>query len=292
MKTFKQFIKESLGTWKLSPSVDSSNYQIDDDFNNVANWKCNSYIDKNGYFKKKNKSVEFDKVGYVMFNISKHEFIPIAREDEHHTGYDLLEELVKNTNAWLPIYMIGTNYVYDKQHSDKAHLLFKDLYENGFISKHNITMSGSNVTIPISQFVETAKMEYQKGKMLPNGEKLCNDLKALALEYRKARTNPRLIKNFINKSLKLLKWFNDLWPNELLYADLLRQKVDGYIEKISSVDPDDGRALQIVSEVIFGFGFKNAIHKIIKTEKYSEKVESFFGDGDIALGIFNSISEN
>lgn len=294
IKSFKQFLLEGNTEWKLDPSLKSDDFVCDGNFTNTKKWQAKIFT------KESDKIGQMDNVGYVMFNMKTHTFIPIAREDEHHRGYDHIEDnLKKNTNDWYPIYLNPSNtgnyhdYIYQGR-EQKALEILKSLGENGLNLKNfKVQSMGGKTVITAEQFVESGgKLEYVAGKLSEEGTTLVKKLRDLANQANTIRNDPMLdkkIKGFKNNTLSLLHWFEKLYPNELLYVSSFHRDVDSYIKRIEGY-PEDSNLLKMIELDMFGFkGFKNKIHLMLKNTKEKENTDSFFGDSAMAKGIFDGL---
>ena len=108
MKRFKTYLTEST-KFKIPPELED-NYKIKGDLSNVDKWKAKTILGNSA-----GKKGKWDDVGYIMFSTKDNTIIPIARGDEHHTGYDLLFHLQNkigiNAQDFYHIFTIGNNYV-------------------------------------------------------------------------------------------------------------------------------------------------------------------------------------
>jgi len=66
-------------------------YEVKGDLGNIENWKAKIVVGNS--LGKKQKVGQMDEVGYVGINTRTNEIVPIARGDEHRSGYELLHHL-------------------------------------------------------------------------------------------------------------------------------------------------------------------------------------------------------
>lgn len=288
----------NINGWKLHPQADPSSYQIIGDFNNTQYWKAKTLVANNGG----NKG-EFEDVGYIWFNELNKTFLPISRNDEHRLGSEMMYDMHYTRKDYYPLWLLGNNYVYDKSDEDKFLKVGKALAADGWKPHGNISKMGSQIEIPITQFLKTGKIEFQKGKLTEKGQTLIDYLTELTKldtkilkggsEHRMAEKN---ISKYITKAIKMLEWFTSVEarPNYLLYKHDLEDIVKYDLEQLGKMN-DSWIDFQKTSFMIFRFGgFKNRVHEIIKDavgkdDWSSRNTQSFFGNLDIALGIFNKM---
>lgn len=84
--------------------------KVDGDLGNIGKWTAKVVLGNSGRLKKG----EDDKVGYVAINTKGGDIIPIARSDEHQSGYELLYHLQKKgviskASDYITLYN-GNNY--------------------------------------------------------------------------------------------------------------------------------------------------------------------------------------
>lgn len=290
--------------WKLHPSANPNNYKIVGDFNNIKNWKAKTLVANNG-----GKIGEFEEVGYIWFNEIDKTFIPISRNDEHHLGGDMMYDMKYTRKDYYPIWLRGSNYVYDDSDRKKLYAILKQLVKDGFEPTSFVQDSQKRIKMATKDFVDgNGKIEIIKGRLSANAQKLVNDLSDLVklrLEIRKldSSLNPKkyekMVKKFINNSINTIQY---AWNNWLFtpYEDRHLWDYESEIEKMKGLDYSE-KSFEIAEDKLFGFrlglGFKNMIHRGIKryieggVERNSNAMDfrDFFGDLDVALGIFNKL---
>jgi hypothetical protein len=284
--------------WKLHPQANPNNYQIIGDFNNIHNWKAKTLVANNG-----GKKGEFEDVGYIWFNEMNKTFLPISRNDEHRLGGEMMYDMKYTRKDYYPLWLLGNNYVYNKSDEDKFLKVGKSLMADGWKPHGNISKSGSQIEVPITQFLKTGKIEFQKGILTEKGQQLIDyltELTKLDTKILKGGSASRMaeknISKYITKVIEMLNWFTsvDARPNYLLFTHDLEDIVKYDLEQLNKMN-NSWSDFEKASKMIFSFhGFKNRIHEIIKETIKNDGginhyIKSFFGDIDIALGIFNKM---
>jgi ribosomal protein S19E (S16A) len=179
----------------------------------------------------------------------------------------------------------------------------KSLMADGWKPHGNISKSGSQIEVPITQFLKTGKIEFQKGILTEKGQQLIDyltELTKLDTKILKGGSASRMaeknISKYITKVIEMLNWFTsvDVRPNYLLFTHDLEDIVKYDLEQLNKMN-NSWSDFEKASKMIFSFhGFKNRIHEIIKETIKNDGginhyIKSFFGDIDIALGIFNKM---
>ena len=106
MKRFKEYLTERKIKFNI-PKELQDNYKIKGNLGNVEKWKAKIMVGNSG-----GGVGKWENVGYVMISIKDKTIIPISRNDEHHTGYDFLQDMdIPNVHSYYPVFAIGNNYV-------------------------------------------------------------------------------------------------------------------------------------------------------------------------------------
>lgn len=300
IKSFKQFITEAITTLHIPDSI-KSNYNLNGDFSNVANWEVLSYV-KDPEEMYSDPKHNYKKVGYILINPSKKLYIPLARSDEHHKGMEILQDVLYKKGVprggWVSFWALdSTDYPRDDEKELYIEAVKLFVENGGDISKKKVRASNSSKIIPTETFIRTGVLDYEKGTLHPEGTKLINSLKELSKLDKDAISASRtgkdkqldiITKNMISKTKALLEWFENLYPNDMYY------KVKGLKEFIKKalIDIDKIYDHSAIEQLLFSFkGFKNLIHLGLKSddEDIKEANNQFFGDSEMAKGIFDNL---
>ena len=96
------------GGFAIPPKI-AKNYLAPGNLANVASWQARVMLANSG-----GKRGEWDGVGYVLVSLDDNTIVPVARSDEHQTGYELLgwlkRQKVVGHADFRPIFAIGNNY--------------------------------------------------------------------------------------------------------------------------------------------------------------------------------------
>lgn len=215
-----------------------------------------------------------ERVGYVMVGLNTRVCIPIARDDEHYRGYDLLHILLENDlipkDTYIPIFSLGLDYIYEE--SIDQHLqAFKIWHELGGpdITLEAWASHDSDKTLQtISKtFVKNGKMSrLRKNTVSEKGREFIQCLVDLGKLGEKSRSevDPKL-KPYIKK-LRDLDRIMDQGYLRIMKSDYIEQSLV-VIENDSLSDADK---IQQIEELIFGMkSLKKDIHDELKI--YSEE---------------------
>ena len=164
--------KAAGAAFRLAPFLDPANYQITDNLGAVRRWKAKILAANNG-----GTIGAWDDVGYVMISKLDNTIIPIARNDEHRQGYDLLWDMqdkgIKVTpQNYIPVFWSG-NYIYSKDEiANWLNVAGKYLAYGGPDNILKGVNSGvDGILMSLSQFVENkGAVKIEKGVLAPLGK--------------------------------------------------------------------------------------------------------------------------
>lgn len=305
---------------KLLPAgIEEKDYYITDSLADVEDWRVpvwvgNSIVDKANDFKKA-------KVGYVMVKIKgEPNFIPIAREDEHELGKEMLFEMAEkwniDPNDYFPIFTQGTcAYIYDKK--EIPDLLIALTRWHHFGGKDLIvTYTGNEEprwTISTRDFIQGKGTPIKtESEILPIGKRFIDHLKAISYCLEGIQ-NPNSL-SFIMSAHVLDKRLNravegllsELTRHDVIIFEALFNKKNGLFH--GGIDFEEARdnwidklktaltnaQYKVVEEILFSHNsLKNRIHMKIREEMISEKtgrISSIFGNVSMANDAMGRIS--
>lgn len=297
MKKFNDhYFTEEVNKFRIPKSI-KGNYKIKGDMSNVKNWKVKIILGNNLSSKENKKVGDWDGVGYVMIATKSNNIIPIARSDEHQTGYDLIEHLqdkkLIKEEPYTPIYTLSQDYIYSdhKDHLENKLNIYKKFLEYG---GNNIKVddSNSNYIGTIEDIIaRNGNVKIKKGEVMPFGRKIIDSLDEIATLLTKILKSPNesLIHKLNDKALSFLE--NNRF--------ILMVELDIDNEFIDTLNIDINKnydEYNIVDKGFFGMnGIKNQIHKNIKQaiknpNDYSSKgIAKIFGDITKANNEFNRL---
>lgn len=297
IKKFKLFNENNQNIIFTIPEKLKKYQDIDGDISNVSEWKTQIILNNNSG--KGLKKGDYDEVGYIMINTKTSDIIPIARSDEHHRGEDLLyhffeKKLIDNVN-YVPIFSIGNNYFYKndydikrEENELKEYLIVVEKFLNYGGKNLPLNITGrKNYKIDLELFVKMsgnleAIKEYieEKGELTDDGEYLIFCLEKLALMIREYSLGNTKIKQEIFK--KADNFFGDRFLSKIKFIPTFNIQKN-IIKAINTFD------LELLEKILFEHnGLKNTIHIMLKEK--DQKLKSFFGNLDIALDKFDSLS--
>ena len=249
----------------------------------ASSWQAKVILANNG-----GKKGAWDNVGYVLVNPKTGVIVPVARNDEHQTGYELLyhyqrTKAVSNAAGFTSIYSHGRTYAYftDPKEGPRYMEAFKFWLDNGgddlIVTDWQTSRMGT-----ISAWLKgTPLKKAPKGKLAPGGAGWIRALEALTQAYVTA----------VEKQDK-----NILTSSDIDLVIGLAEKVNDACEAWAFWDGSTTKAIEeareenSINKIGSGFlghdGVKNDVHitlkEIISGENTSRsnvgKYESFFGD--------------
>ncbi len=267
MRKIIDIINEAQSSFQLHPELDPSKYVMTSSLKDVNRWKAYCYVGNNG----DDNLHQMMDTGYIMISLSTNYIIPIARDDEHHTGVDLLYDFVSgeadgkkrkiDISDFYPIWSKGNNYIF---HEEDIEPLYKAAKKYLSYGGYDGPLKGSNnyrgITMHLSDFVNNGgKLELSPpGKLAPIGNRVYEILKELSDELTPLLGSSDRIKNMkvFNKTLAMLKYFIPL--SYELGIDVKDRVAE--LKTLQKNNDMDG-----LEELVFGFrGIKNEIHIAIK----------------------------
>jgi hypothetical protein len=265
---------------------------------NVENWKAK--IIRNNNPREGKKVGDWSTVGYVLINPESNFIVPVAREDEHHTGLDLAYALQQKNlipkGKWFSIFGIEHDYL-DSKNKVAA---YEKWLELGGKDLAVITMGGEFQGLQyygrMSDVVaKKGQIQIQKGVLNPLGRELVDDLEELAVIYKKLLSplkRDEHVSLFKRKALALLnKLKSFVYMNLGVSSSFLKKSIE-------SIQTSTETDFEQTAKILFGMsGLKNIIHmqikKLVKKKQldYSEMLfASYFGDLKTANLEFNRLA--
>lgn len=275
---------EVLGTFSLHPKVNSEDYQIGSSLRDVGKWKARIILANNT----NSPPGEMDDIHYVMISLKDNTLIPIARGDEHHTGYDLIRHLGLNPSDFYPITR-GGNYIYREDEIPSALIAVQKWLDWGGVDAEIASTAGSGLTfkIHLSDFLASeGKYRSEKGMLAPYGEKLMAAFADTAQAIRQAAAtapaNERQIRVAFRKAKAIVKILS-----EGIEVDRDWGLYSSFTEAFPQMEKDLN--LTWLEEKLFGFpSVKNSIHSRLKDALSKggydlKRAEPFWGDVELAI---------
>lgn len=244
-----------------------------------------------------------ESIGYVMVGLKTGTILPIARADEHHKGFDLLNRLIKENyipnDTYLAIFSLGSDYL----HEDN----FKEAL---VIYERWLKMGGPNIIIEdwfgskngfitdMKTFVEKKgkSLAPRKGSVATIGKSLISTLTELSLSgvaIRKS-SNPDVdFKKYCVSLKKLLNLINGPIYFRCQFSSALKKsrfkEPEDLLSEIKNPSVPVLDLIQEIEELVFGMhGFKKIVHDEIRECMKSE--EERFNDRDI-VRIFGDLQK-
>lgn len=291
---------ENNESFSLPKTVPSKFFKITDNLNDVENWRV-KILQNNSSENKRLGS--FDSVGYIMVSLADNTIIPIARSDEHHRGYEIMDTIYQdeyniNSSKYYPIFCLGNNYPYNQDEALKMKEALAKLKSYGYdldklnVSMYYITKGEDERYVTGNEFLGEIESKEEQRKNIPVTPLGKNLVKALeifsdAFEYKNVRGELSLpkINNawsqlynigkdiMLNKEDVLISWFDDE-----TVSDLLQKYKDGYITE------------ENLMNLVFGFGgIRQKIHNLLRRYHFSQVLVDELGNVDEVVNMIGAI---
>jgi len=262
------------------------------DLGNVKDWKVQVQLG-NSVGRDEPDVGGWGKVGYVMVSPEEDNIIPIARSDEHRSGWELMQHLqnkktIKNMKSYFPVYIHGT-HVFSGDDKTTAKAVFKWWLDHGGNNiKVEIYQSGSNSNEKfkgtLKDFIDAKSFVPVKGQLSSQGLALINAFRSYAELVKKALENPRLEKAANKAAENIL---------EILAEDRFFCGNDSYKSAKEAIVTGDFATIE--GKILGLKGLKNAMHNSLRDFVKNPKNDSFgwfrdyFHDLDEAKKAFDAL---
>lgn len=258
---------------------------------NVEKWKTKIWLNNSGR--------DEPEVGYIAIDPKTGMIVPIARCDEHHTGYDLLEYLTRKKlipkATWFTIWALGDNYVYNEEHAADILPAFKKWREIGGPNlpvKSSCWAKGFHVSMDDFIAAEGKPKTNWKGELAPAGRRIVDAFEKVAQLYAKHHKAGKSIsvKPFVNASQTLMRLL-DHYLRFVMDTDK-RKKAEHAL-----LDLEAKELLEPFETAIFAYdGIKNQLHTelrdVVKNPKgnfHTSYLLDVFGDLKLAKAEFDRL---
>lgn len=285
MRNFINIVESQQG-FVLDPKLDPDNYQITPSLGGASRWKA-KVISANSASDGV-KIGDWEEVGYIMISLTNNWIVPIARSDEHNTGYDVLYDLGLNDmeRKYLPLFEGGGNYIYHASDMAKYAIACSKWIAWG---GKDFILTGTNeltgIAMYASQVAKKKTFSVEVTEIAPIGNQIIAAMDKLATAFRAAGDDPQRGKRMFAMVDKFLKPFGNMSARTMVGID--RADFEAIIAKTNQAKADAD--IQSLEEAIFGFaGFKNLMHQrvreVIKDPRalWSDKTYSVWGK-DLSL---------
>lgn len=265
-----------------------ANYQVTDSLAMVRNWKAKVIL-RNSAGPDSPKKGEFDAVGYVHIGINLGNIIPIARADEHHRGYDLIEYLQEKglipQDIYQPFYVHSDYVDANDAVALQAMKTWRKLGGPNIVIK-NWTNSGTAFQVTMDDYIKAeGDIQINKGSLFPLGQGLIDQLKLLSALCIEARQNERKEKQLYKQAVKTFEYYV---KNILMLSPNNSAEVLTKIAQAEALGGEEG--IKCLEQLMFGFdSFKNKLHNQVrraldpKALRYERNdMQAIFGDLELA----------
>lgn len=301
---------ESQQGFILDPALDPSNYQISNSLRDVEKWKAKCYVGNNG----DEHLGEMMEVGYIMISKTDNRIIPIARDDEHNMGRDLLYDLqdghyglkgkARKVNIdpdnYVPVWPMGNNYIYEERDIPVfLNVVKKYLSYGGRDGMLKGSNSLSGVQLMLSDFVaQEGNVKIAPDSLAPVGKRIVEAFTNLSRTIVGLGQNPDRIqsrKAFVEAATVVKFILGMGW--ELGIDSAFSKELPIRMRELQKANDFQG-----LQEAIFGFhGLKNIMHMKLKklaaeaatgermAVYYLRDAKAIWGDVDLAIDMLGRI---
>ena len=300
----------------LPAGIETKGYSVAGNLSNVDNWRVPVWVGNSvsGY-----KETQNAKVGYVMVKVKgEPDFIPVAREDEHQRGMDMLFEMAEkwniDPNDYVPIFTQGTGaYIDNKEEVPDLIIALTRWHQFGG-KELMVTSNGYGQprwTIGSRDFMQGQGTPIlTESQILPVGKRFIDHLKAVSYclegihkpDSLSFPMSAHILDKRLNRAVEgLMKELTryDVIMFEALYQDGgfhdgidFQEACDNWIGKLETALTN--AQYDVVEELLFSHGgLKNRIHMKIREEmktKYPGRVSDIFGNPNMANDALGRIS--
>ena len=236
-------------------------------------------------------------VGYIAIDPATGMLVPIARSDEHRTGYELLQHLMAKKiiprAKWITIWALGDNYVYDDKHAKEMLPAFKKWREIGGPNlpvKAAARKEGFHVSFDDFIAAEGNPKTNWSGELAPAGKKIVEAFEKVAQFYAKHHKAGKSLstKPLVTAAQRLMKLL-DHYLRFVLDHDKMKKAEQALLDLEAATDL---KPLEKFESTIFAYdGVKNDLHTILrKNEKFdASNLRDVFGDVNLAKAEFDRL---
>jgi hypothetical protein len=267
----------------------AKNFRIIGDLSNVENWQAKIIL---GNSMAENMRVgNWDKIGYVMISLSSNQIIPIARSDEHSTGYELLQHyidkgLVKG-NDWTSIWSMGHNYIYKANDENKVEALRRYRSYGGINSLVEWPYAKKKAVQFIDEYLNDKGVEPNVTGISKTGQYVINTLENIA---KKTLANDESV---FKLTYDFVKWINQ---NSFVMTKALEGSFDEKKWLELTLSAEATRDFKEIQSLVLGAtGIKNRFHNALKHANIKDydykELLAFWGNVELALLEFRRLGE-
>jgi hypothetical protein len=245
---------------------------------------------------------KWDGVGYTMVNYKTNEIIPIARADEHHTGYDLMwdyqnQGIIKNVGDWISIFW-HNNYMFNQPSEKDAiknatafekWLSYGGINTNLLITLQEADYRQKRVELDLQTFVDLKgnigdlkRFIETDGELTEKGKRFIETLEFWTFYIQRFHNGEETVKEICDRVKRDITKYKIL--NGMTFINSLYFKTN-IIRACNKFD------VKKVEELIFSHnGLKNEIHNKLRHDQDNPKLKKYFGNVKVALNKFNILS--
>lgn len=259
----------------------------------VESWKAKVMI-RNCSRDDAPKIGEFDNVGYTMIGIETGTIVPIARQDEHHRGHDLIYDLMEKKlipqDTYHPIYFHSDYVDFNDQVALQAFKIWRKLGGKNIVIKN---MNGERYQVTLDDYIKAEGLiKMNKGELFPIGKNLIDQLKEVARLISETRKDERKSKALYKQAIKTFNYYTT--HVDVFFSD---DKKQAGLKEIMVAEALGGEAgIQKLEQFFFGFNsFKNKLHDEIRKAldpnagSWTRRdMEGLFGDIELANHLMGS----
>jgi len=285
------------------PKAIAKNFKITGDLSKEDQWKAKVVQGNSG----KLKVGSWDEVGYVLISIDSNHIIPVARNDEHRSGYEVLWEhyykkcLIPH-ERYIAIFAFGQNFVSHQLAKEQVEAFRRYRKYGGRNSIIHGTNQHRDYIATIDDYISgKGRLSVDKEKLSLVGQFIINKLEAIA----KGVVSKR--KDVFSTAYDFIQWVGE---NDIDLCTAFRFSVDDpekWQAEVLKAEADyDFDGYEKLSQLFFSFhGIKNQFHNrlrdivdVVNGEKMKaanqyevEDVRSFWGNLNVAMREFQRLSQ-
>ena len=276
------------------PEAIRKNYQITNSLADIRNWKAKIYLNNSVPSDSKLGKGDMDEVRYIAVGLNTGVIFPIAIQDEHQSGYELIGHLKRKSmipnDTYITVAGFGTTYVSESDSKEMIKAL-KLLLSYGLNPDLTIKDWDRRGECSVEEYVNDKGFKpTQEGQLTKRGRRIIDELEKVSLSYKQFiyHENIATEERFKMEAKEFIGFIVD-------YARILDlANIPNYWDRIKVImDSEDTKEL---ADFIFSHnGIKNVIHTNVKNEikaksyNYAD-IKNLVGDPLVFLDELNRLS--
>ena len=304
----KKLTEEKMETLFQIPDIIKDNFKITNSLKDANKWEA-KIIENNSNGDESIGIGDWDNIGYVMISLKDNTIIPIARADEHKTGYEVLHDVYQekyniNASNYYSVFCIegGSNYPYSLEEAEllkqaliKCKSYGMDLTKSyvymTIINSMYRNKSYNDSFVTSEDFINgNFSTEEKANAQITNlGQKLIQAFKLLSESFSTTNIHGKYSIANINKAIKNLYNIGSkimLKDNFKLVGDNDLEQMLNFVQQYKEGYYSNSQ----ISKAFFGFlGFRNNFHQRLRKNIDNKMLEKQLGSIQTIIEMIGNI---